>query len=91
MAVHKIPGPDGDANGLLGMDEVRKLLGGVSEEIVRQMIASSDFPNAIQAGPRSPPQWSAPVIACWLHIRPMMTPRPESPPKGGKGPPDKGD
>jgi predicted DNA-binding transcriptional regulator AlpA len=71
MQEYKVSGPDGPT---VGMEAVRALLGGVSEDTVNRLIAQGRFPRPFRAGAKSPAQWQSAAVACWLAIAPMMYP-----------------
>jgi hypothetical protein len=54
MQEYKVSGPDGPT---VGMEAVRALLGGVSEDTVNRLIAQGRFPRPFRAGAKSPAQW----------------------------------
>jgi predicted DNA-binding transcriptional regulator AlpA len=74
MAEWTITGAGGNEFGLLAMDDIRKMLGGIGDGLLMKLISQGRFPHPIKAGPKSPPQWSARIVACWLEVAPMMQP-----------------
>jgi predicted DNA-binding transcriptional regulator AlpA len=69
MALWQIYGPDQE---WLEMADIMKMLGGISEGMVRQMVRDGRFPRPIRAGKQTPPRWHASAIASWQHQQPML-------------------
>jgi predicted DNA-binding transcriptional regulator AlpA len=69
VASWKIPGPDEE---WLDLHTLTGVLGGVSEDVVRRLIAAGRFPRPVRAGSQSPPRWHASAVAAWLYLQPMM-------------------